>query len=389
MKRYLLHDKSNTQDSNEVITEIMTLLFRIIYIIFLLLLISVVQLSFANTRHDMQNRNILRYSPASVNALKLRYSEPEQCLISKLAAHLNCSLPHDRVIELSEHLSHSLLFCRNKSIELIYTEVLKVKGCIIPNSGYFCFKHSRPLQLEDGNCGINHVDRLEFLTSQWENLDPPVHKNTLHHGASLLQSLISLNFRRIYFGGDSVIGQIKYHLLDNWLKYRERHPNSTFNPSDINMPDKFIGFIPCGLTKQGSMAKNKYGCFTTNNSLCTDENQALFMRMQIRNWTKEYNQQSDTSRSIILMHPWGTHIWNVPQDLGTVRGVAMGIIASAKEALKMGNIYMVLESPAQHFIYDRDSTNHSIQNDFTNNTGIYLPYVANSRGSGNIFFIVY
>ena len=57
----------------------------------------------------------------------------------------------------------------------------------------------------------------------------------------------------------------------------------------------------------------------------------------------------------------------------------MGILRSAREALLNGSIFVVLESPAQHFVYDIDSKLQP-QYDLGNYSGAYLPEQPFYRG---------
>jgi hypothetical protein len=202
-------------------------------------------------------------------------------------------------------------------------------------------------------CGISLSERIPFWTNSWKNLAPPLYGET--HAQSLLNVLEQKMFSSFSFIGDSVSSQIANAILQ-LQKFRGNLQNSTVSIKEYT-------YLPCGLLKIGVTARDPQHCFTTSKKLCTDRAQAEYLVNRTLNVGK---------KSVTVLHPFGAHIWNNKNDLDVARGIALGIIDAAKLAISKGSLILILESPAQHFVYDI-AQNFSAVNDEGNYTGDFLP----------------
>ena len=196
-------------------------------------------------------------------------------------------------------------------------------------------------------CTSSLIERLPFWISVWGNLPPPRSSST--HLESLLNTASEYKMTRMSFMGDSIS-----HQALNTFKHL-----SSSKPKAIKA--SYDSYLPCGLTKVASGARTPSTCFTPNKTLCTDENQANYIV-----------RRTSTSKTILFFQPFGTHVWNVPHDVENSRGVAMGVIAAAKNVLNSGSVLIIFECQAQHFAYDRDLKTLKPQEDVAKSSGIFL-----------------
>jgi hypothetical protein len=204
-------------------------------------------------------------------------------------------------------------------------------------------------------CSISLAERFSFWISRWTHMPAPRHGHT--HAASLFRTTNVSGFQHIIMIGDSVSEQLNSALA---------HIARTRLPSAPSVAiSKTKTYLPCGLTKVGVTARNPSLVFTANPKLCTADGQAGYI-------VKRISYQPPAS--VIIFHPFGVHIWNTRQDLNTSYGVALGIIMAARRASENRSLLLILESPAQHFVYDVASSG-SIVSDLGNYSGVYMPGV--------------
>jgi hypothetical protein len=204
------------------------------------------------------------------------------------------------------------------------------------------------------SCTSSLIERLPFWISVWGNLPSP--RSGLTHFESFLKTTSDHKMNRISFMGDS----ISHQALNTF-----RHLN---NGKANVIKASYDAYLPCGLTKVGAGARTPSTCFTSNQTLCTDENQAKYIV-----------SRNSMKNAIFFFQPFGTHVWNVPRDVRNSRGVAMGVIAAAKNALASGSVIIIFECQAQHFVYDRDLKTLKPQADLAKSSGIFLPDVPYAR----------
>eukprot|EP01041_Mallomonas_annulata_P008060 gene8060-16528_t len=287
----------------------------------------------------------LSWAPGEDYVLSTRMSSSELCFLYKLSLQSNVS-----AIEMKRYERLGTSSNCTTSLPEAYTS-LKSVYCPIGVERYDCFRSHMPaLRLKNGtSCGISAPDRLSFWSSYWENLSPPLYGD--NHAVSLLQILKQRDIVHFRFVGDSIAGQIRTNLQSMWSRY-SKEENIPFVNSE--------SYLPCGLDKVGVGARTPYACFTPNKTLCTDINQALFItkillkhipNVDLQNFTKT-STGSTFPRTIVIFHPFGTHIWNTPNDRSRAKGIAMGIIDAGKRIKEFNGTLLILESPAQHFVYD-------------------------------------
>jgi hypothetical protein len=208
---------------------------------------------------------------ATLAELRGRYQPPELCVIALLAQNSSQILPI-RVAELSELLTDPA--CINKSLAEVWLELSKRNDRhtnTITGSGTYSHGHRwRPIAVKypEGQCGMSDDDRVPFFTSAW---DIPTGRTNISTAAKLYHTLLTYNRSKIMRFGDSLIGQVRHDLEDNW--------------KDLNTLRKISNeesqVLPCGLMKIGVMAKEKTTCPTSNNYLCTDKLNALFLKEKV------------------------------------------------------------------------------------------------------------
>ena len=298
----------------------------------------------------------LTWEPVGPVELSPFLSESELCYLQAIA-QLSSTLPK-RLALAFQNISTE---CRpyhvvNGSLqEPSYNATGKVKaGCgigRIVGCGYV-----RPY-LDQGprtTCSISLAERFSYWISRWTHLPTPKHGHT--HADSLFKSANISGFHHIIIIGDSVSEQINYALAHI---AQTRSPN----PPSVSISKKKT-YLPCGLTKVGVTARNPTLVLTADPKLCTTVGQASYIAKRI---------SDQPPASVILFHPFGVHIWNTPQDLNTSHGVALGIITAARRAAENRSVLLILESPAQHFVYDI-ARNGSVIPDRGNYSGAYLHY---------------
>ena len=282
---------------------------------------------------------------ATLAELKERYTPHDLCIIALLASANNSHVPAARAQELQEFLS--LPHCVGENLATVWAYAKHNKGPGISGSNSFSPDRKAPLQLSNASnkCGVSHVDMVSFWTSAWDIPQEP-----LTPAAALLETLTSHNFKYLLNLGDSVSEQLHAAMYFNWrsaIGLNVRH------------------YIPCGLKKIGVKARSAQTCPTTDNRLCTDELQADFVQSVVASVIEQTYKNAST---VILFMPFGAHIWDV--DLHTKKGIAMGIIQGAKEAIRRNSLLLVLESPSQGFAYDYDPQLNAIP-DMGRGMGMY------------------
>jgi len=289
-----------------------------------------------------QDVSRLKWAFAPSDVLKEHLYEDELCLISAISSNIT-----------SPTEGHKSLVggCSDQSVEQTWNQLVMSRsspGCTIAGTYYRCLSRREGRFKHDPNsCGATIQDRYSFFASHFEHLAPSCEGVSVPHALSLYNTIRRLNYSNVLEQGDSISFQIYMALQGTWERSRTR--------SDYRGPFQMYRghFMSCGLKKVSRSSKDPRECFTSDNSKCTDDNQAMFMKNYTARVILERQPPGQSTagyRSLVLFHPFGVHIWD--EDLGVVNGVARGIIAAGKEALQRNSTLLVLESPAQHFVYD-------------------------------------
>lgn len=282
------------------------------------------------------------------------------------------------IISLSRQFQHQSvnmgIECSGKR-EFAWDNLLKnssVSGCSIAGTSYYCHTKSPGQFLyTDNKCGATIQDKVSYFASHFANLAVPLQGSGVPHVVSLYNTLKRLEYRHMPFMGDSISQSLFLSLKGTWAR--------SMTLVDSSVLDMRAGsYIPCRLKKISRATIRPQDCFTPNNTLCTDDKQAEFIKnFTIRTIAGEgvINLDPDGSimsmkdapinRTLMIFHPFGVHIWQ--EDVGVVQGIARGIVEAGRWARAHNCTLLILECPAQHFVYDvnrvgsriPDSGNHS------------------------------
>jgi hypothetical protein len=288
----------------------------------------------------------LSWTNASIEQLQHYWSRRELCAIHAIAANSEYYL--------EEWDSLLLKGCPDEALKLCLADT----GCRVAKA----LHSGRWEQLElhmtvdrQGMCSAPLSRRLRFWTSVWSSLPAP--RLGMTHHASLVASLRKRSIRDVSFIGDSVSDQIAAS-----LKVLNKEAEA-----DIHVSHRF--YLPCGLTDVKAAARSPSVCLTAEWRQCTEEKQAIYI----------LNRTVQAARGpLVVIHPYGAHIWREPRDLSIVDGVAKGIILAARHMKASGGVLIVLEAAAQHFLYDL-SSDLKLRDDAGNKSGVYLPREAFHR----------
>lgn len=345
----------------------------------------------------------LKWSFAPNEVLSKNMYEDEICLISAGANEILKDSPHLPIVNEYKHLLNGM--CANASLESAWDRLTRSKmspGCTIAGAYYRCLNRKQGgFEHVPNQCGATIQDRYSFFASHFENLVPSRQGPNVSHALSLYNTLLELNYTHFAEQGDSISFQVFLALQGTWQRL-----SSQANYVDHSLRMSRGSFMPCGLQHISRSSQDPRECFTANNTLCTDEAQADFIeRYTLRvlqergrryvagtgvahtkrqhhdhggshhqsqknhqQQHQQQQQQEQQERTIVLFHPFGVHIWDV--DAGVAGGIARGIIAAGKAAQARNSTLLVLESPAQHFVYDVDSEGQEVPAS-DNSSGLY------------------
>lgn len=344
-----------------------------------------------------QNEKRLKWVLATNKELKSYLYPEELCVIAAISNHLDSSSKNKNGSIVSSHIIIDPNQCHaGSSMNLSWNNLInseKAVGCSIAGVDYYCTsrqpgRFQNQVEYEDDNhlnrCGAFIQDRFSYFSSHFANLVPSRQGPTVPHALSLFNTLIELNYQHFPILGDSIARQLFYALRGTWAR------SMTYaNDSALNM--RVGNYIPCGLKKISKATRHPLECLTADPTKCTDNNQATFLRdytirvianagasktVEVALGTLTEDSVSDSSlmmsssdttwnRTLMILHPFGVHIWDV--DVKIANGVARGIIEAGKAALARNSTLLVLESPAQHFVYDVDQNGQPVGTGWNNN----------------------
>ena len=270
----------------------------------LLLIISIITFCYNTNAYTSLYPN-LKWEHASELELKSRYQKNELCLISVgavVAKNISSSLDRNDIERIS---TLSDTNCTNLSFEQAYRNI-KQPGCTILG-GFHCEK-KRALPVTKRSkkfCTASFPDRLNYLTSSWKGLPPPLNNNlhnitNISYYSSLLLTLKNRGIRTILSLGDSIsrsFGDTMY----------SEYPRASNNLKQLNLKRLgavTINYVPCGLVVNNGVLPMRDPKASYRASKCTEEKQMKFMTNRTTGLVKHSNN------SILLMHPFAAHIWH-------------------------------------------------------------------------------
>lgn len=202
---------------------------------------------------------------------------------------------------------------------------------------------------ESNLCRRSFPDRLNALLSSWTNMPPPIYSN-LSYLRSFVNGIAKHNYNVVNMVGDSVAAEIM--LFMRLLGFYHNKHNYEHNM----LRTRLVDFHPCGLTRRGST------CSPENQSVALSDiinNQNLSTKHEnVIDFGSVSNVTTKDPRPLVIALPFGVHVWPVERDIHTSYGVALGLITGAKRLQKQNGTLLIVESPAQHFIYDYNSSLH-------------------------------
>jgi hypothetical protein len=273
--------------------------------------------------------------PATEQELTSRLDSKELCFFTQLSTKVEWHVLYpERHQVLSSACDNKTSTTGSKSNCPYISTKIQCGRFKVPGKGAF----SEPFKYGNNKtCDLSISETLSYWTSSWRGLSG---RAKVDPSDSLYHILRSLGIKSIRLVGDSVAEQMSGFLR---LLLRSPHQDSFY------ISHSHTRYLPCGL-KKGSAAYPGMICCTRNS--CTPEKQADFI---VQKADKEMSL-SPPGTTLLLMHVYGVHIWNVTEDLSVVEGVAAGLIAAGKKALASGNILLALEAPAQHFHDKKDGS---------------------------------